>query len=209
MTSPVLGNHNSSLEVGHAAHRDRYPDPNPMCSRTAIAVFLAAGVLSILVCDPRSDHTTPLDSNTVSVFQEIIRTDGAVTFRSWEGKALRKDSDTEFAFFPEGRVEMLEYGFGLTRYAGSYEILGHGQIAVRLEGRGENWPDMQLERDGSTLLLRPMDPKVGFVMGNRGGVVISADDGSYWPFHEVTGGEKSEILATLEELRRISHDQSK
>ena len=174
---------------------------------TLFLVVLASG-LPALACDPRSEQARSPDSDALSEFQDIIRRDGAVTFRSWDGKAFRRDSDTEFAFFAEGKVEILEYGFGLFRYAGSYEIREHGQIAVNLAGLREDWPDMKLEREASTLVLKPVDSEVGFVMGNRGGAVVSGDGGSYWPFREVTGRDKREILDTLEELRRSHHEES-
>src|SRR2546427_12171191 len=55
----------------------------------------------------------------VSNFNDRIAKDGLLTFRSWSGKLLRTDSDTEITFLPEQRVHMTEYGYVVNSYDGA------------------------------------------------------------------------------------------
>lgn len=165
-------------------------------------VCVAAALVASTTCwSESSDRVAASQVTSTSPatieFQERIHRNSVVTFRSWNGKALRMDSDTELAFFPDHTVEMLEYGFTLSRYTGTYRIRSNGEISVQFRDFRGTWPDMLLERAGTSLLLRPADPEVGFVMGNRGGATIPSGAGSYWPFREVVGADKKQILETL------------
>ncbi len=84
------------------------------------------------------------------------------------------DSDTELVFFQDGSTGMLEYGFALALYRGTFEVDPSGRVSVEFRDLPAAWPDMMLERDDQSLLLRPPD-SAGFVMGGRGGAYIPAD----------------------------------
>jgi len=133
----------------------------------------------------------------VSNFNDRIAKDGLLTFRSWSGKLLRTDSDTEITFLPEQRVHMTEYGYVVNSYDGSYRIDASGEIMTKFEDFRHEWPVMLLQQDSTSLLLRPKDPKVGFVMGNRGGATILGDQGSYWPFRPISEQEQVEVKQEL------------
>ena len=168
---------------------------------TSLQLVIFALVLAAVVgCGSPSDvpAQNPL-LGPVSEFQGRIQRNGSVTFRSWNGKALRMDSDTEMTFFPNNAVHMFEWGLTLASYGGRYEIQPRGRITIHLEGFNERWPDMLLERDGTSLLLRPADAAQGFVMGTRGGAVIPGDKGSYWPFRMLTANEEKEVQRMIRE----------
>lgn len=58
---------------------------------------------------------------------------------------------------------------------------------------------MMLERDATSLLLRPAKGEVGFVVGNRGGATLPGAGGSYWPFRMLTGADETEALKMIKE----------
>jgi hypothetical protein len=168
---------------------------------------LAASLLFVLsvVVDCRSSTSRQADvalrptpvTPAAADFQERLDRAGVVTFRSWNGRALRMDSDTELVFFRDGSVGMLEYGYALSRYRGTFSVDSRGRISVRFQGFRGTWPDMVLERDAGVLRLRPADAKNTFVMGGRGGAYIPGDRGTYWPFRMLDGDEAKEVLETL------------
>jgi len=109
------------------------------------------------------------------------------------------DSDTELTFFPRNAVHMFEWGYTLTSYSGRYDLEPDGRITVQLKGFRERWPEMLLDRDTNSLLLRPADAAQGFVMGTRGGAYVPGDKGSYWPFRMLSGNEEKEVQKMIRE----------
>src|SRR5438132_5237668 len=84
-------------------------------------------------------------ANPPTVFSDLndrIAKDGLITFRSWSGKLLRMDSDTEITFLPEQRVHMTEYGYVVNSYEGSYRIDASGEVTAKFEGFRHEWPVM-------------------------------------------------------------------
>jgi hypothetical protein len=170
-----------------------------MLASLQIVVF-ALAISAVAGCGSPSDVATQNPaSDPVSEFQGHIQRNGSITFRSWNGKALRMDSDTEMTFFPKNVVHMFEWGFTLASYSGRYEIQPAGRITVQLKGFNERWPDMRLDRDATSLLLRPADAAQGFVMGTRGGAYVPGDKGSYWPFRMLTANEEKEVQKMIRE----------
>lgn len=160
----------------------------------ALVIAAAAG------CGPPADAPAgkPV-SGPVSQFQGHIQRNGSITFRSWNGEVLRMDSDTEMTFFPKNRVHMFEWGYTLASYSGRYEIQPDGRITVQLAGFNERWPEMLLDRDATSLLLRPAGPGQGFVMETRAGAYVPGDRGSYWPFRMLSANEEREVLKLIRE----------
>ena len=139
-------------------------------------------------------------ANPPTVFSDLndrIAKDGLITFRSWSGKLLRMDSDTEITFLPEQRVHMTEYGYVVNSYEGSYGIDASGEVTAKFEGFRHEWPVMLLQQDSTSLLLRPKDARISFVMGNRGGATIPGDQGSYWPFRPIPAQEQADVKRRL------------
>jgi hypothetical protein len=154
--------------------------------------------LTIVGCEPTT--SAPGSANRPTVVSDLndrIAKDGLLTFRSWSGKLLRTDSDTEITFLPEQRVHMTEYGFVVNSYDGSYRIDASGEVTAKFEDFRHEWPVMLLQKDSTSLLLRPKDPKVGFVMGNRGGATVLGDQGSYWPFRPISVQEQADVRQRL------------
>jgi hypothetical protein len=104
----------------------------------------------------------------VVAFEDLMRRDGALAFRSWEGKWIGMDSDTDLRFFPGGKVEMVEYGLGVVDYEGTYRLDFDGLLTATFEGYGR-WPVMRLGSDERSLVLSRSDGRKGW-----GGMVIKA-----------------------------------
>ena len=139
----------------------------------------------------------PLLLQAVPEFWERLARDGAVPFRAWNGLRVGMDSDTEIVFFSDGTVGMLEYGYDLQRYLGIYRVDEDGRISIAFASFPRGWPDMTLERDATDLLLRPVDPRIRFVMGSRGAATLIGGR-AYWPFRTVTEPEEAKLIARLQ-----------
>ena len=118
---------------------------------------------------------------------------GSITFRSWGGKWIGADCDTEITFLAGDEVTMTEYGVGVSRCKGTYSIQPSGEIRILFEKFGHDWPAIILERDAISIRLRPEKRGSGFIMGNRGGATMMSGQGSYWPFRPVPVDEEQEI----------------
>jgi hypothetical protein len=129
---------------------------------------------------PVAENATPADQ-----FEGAIAKKGSVLFRSWNGKTIGTDCDTEITFFPGGNVEMVEYGIGVNHYTGNYAIAKDGKISAEFKDFGQPWPVMILGQDTKGLVLRRADGKKGFIFGNRGGATVPGDAGTFWPFRAV------------------------
>jgi hypothetical protein len=141
----------------------------------------------------------PAPSAAVAQFERLARDRGSVTFRSWNGRAFRTDSDTELTFYPDHSVHMFEWGFGLSSYRGSYHVHQDGRIVARFKQFDQEWPVMVVYRDGDALMLRPWDTDVNFVMGNRGRATIPGGKRTYWPFRMITGDDEQNVLEMIKE----------
>jgi hypothetical protein len=129
----------------------------------------------------------------------LTRQRGSVTFRSYDGKAFRMDSDTELTFFPDHSVHMLEWGFTLNHYRGAYHAHSDGCVVARFKGFDQEWPVMVAYREGDVWMLRPWDPDVRFATGTRGGATVPAGGPTYWPFRMLTGEEEKKVLGMIRE----------
>jgi len=156
-------------------------------------------LLSFLVSQSATgDMTTDTENSTVaSEFQNRIRHNGSITFRSWNGKAIRMDSDSELTFFPNNSVHMFEWGYTLKNYTGTYQVEPTGRILIQFNEFDNDWPDMMLERDSDSLILRPAKTDQSFIMGNRGGAFLPSGKGSYWPFRMLIGEDEKQVLEMI------------
>lgn len=152
-----------------------------------ILLTVMAGCNSASASAAESSVTT-----AISELESRIARDGSVTFRSWEGRKIGMDSDTEITFLSNQTAHMTEYGFVVTTYKGTYRINPKGEVTGKFDAFKPEWPIMLLRKDSISLLLRPKNGK-DFVMGNRGGATIPGGKGSYWPFRPVPGREEAEI----------------
>jgi len=115
----------------------------------------------------------------VIAFEDLLRRDGALTFRSWEGKRIGMDCDTDLRFFPGGKLEMVECGLGVVQYEGTYRLDFDGLLTTKFEGY-DRWPVMRLGSDERSLVLSRSDGRRG--MGWDGHQSGMTDGKSYWPF---------------------------
>lgn len=127
----------------------------------------------------------------VKRFEDQLRRDDSIIFRSWNGKWIGTDCDTELQVLPGSKVKMIDYGVGVEAYRGSFRLDERGGVTLMLEGYGRAWPGMVLGGDSKSLVLSPVDSSQGFQMGNRGGATVSGRDGSYWPFRSIPIGERN------------------
>jgi hypothetical protein len=83
------------------------------------------------------------------------------------------DGDADVTFLPGGAVEMTRYSVGVQRFQGTYQLEPAGVVTVQLHAYNGVWPSMVLEKDKTSLILRPKDSK------------RQGEDGAYWPFRQV------------------------
>jgi hypothetical protein len=98
--------------------------------------FLATVFLVLAVPWHMTGHDAA--AKTTSEFNDRIKGNGSITFRSWNGKAFRMDSDTELTFFPHNAVHMFEWGYALASYRGTYQITSDGKITAQFK-RFDAW----------------------------------------------------------------------
>ena len=138
---------------------------------------------------------------TSAALEARIHDNGSATFRSWNGKAYRVDSDTEIAFFPDGSVHMLEWGYTLEHYAGRYKVHPDGFVSVWFKGYQQEWPTMRIEDRDGTLFLQPFNEENHFIIGNRSGSSSPPTGETFWPFRMIDGQEEAEVMKNLREKR--------
>ena len=158
-----------------------------------IAMFILALASASGCGRPDGPPTTASPAIARAQLRDRIAAAGSVTFRSWDGKWIGLDSDTEITFLPDQAIHMTEYGDGVSHFKGRSRIDPSGQITLLWEDFGHEWPVMILERDATSLRLRPSDSDQGFVMGDRSGATLQSGQGSYWPFRPVTAKEEAQI----------------
>lgn len=133
-----------------------------------------------------STHRTPPAQPAVAVsgavFKQLVAQRGSITFRSWEGKWIGTDCDTDLKFQPGGTVILTEYRYAVDHYRGTYDIDAKGVVTVKLSKYASSWPVMLAQRDPSSLLLQPVSGQQGFSLGGGAGATISSGQGNYWPF---------------------------
>jgi len=116
-----------------------------------------------------------------------------VTFRSFGGKWIGMDGDTDLTFLPNGAVHMFEYGDAVTGYYGTYAFDPGGNITLQLPTFGHGWPVMSMRKDATSLLFVAARDGNDLVMGNRGGATLAPTQGKYWPFRSLALAEEAEV----------------
>jgi len=114
-------------------------------------------------------------------FQEQLENDGEVVYRSFGGKWIGMDGDTDLYFGPENRVVMTEYGAVVSAYEGTFEISRDGEMTTHFPDCPFKWPTMLIGKDEQSFVLVGMSDG-NPVMGTRGGMTVMGSHGSYWPF---------------------------
>ncbi len=162
-------------------------------TRISIVILLVA-VGSLVGCKSTSSREAPAPAEVL--FEKRLNDNGAATFRSWNGKAYRMNSDRELAFFPDHTVQMLDWGLTLTHYRGHYTIDLEGRITASFEDYQPQWPMTQLDLDGETLLLRPVDPDPPLIIGQRHPTMMHTES-AFWPFRMLSGADEQHVLKAM------------
>ena len=98
------------------------------------------------------------------------------------------DSDTDIKLYAGGTVSLVEYGYAIAEYQGTYSIRDGSIIALTLAEYG-SWPKMVLARDGSFLQLTRADGRNDFRFGRRAGATVPGDAATFWPFRQIDSKE--------------------
>jgi len=128
------------------------------------------------------DSPVDADVDALAEFQARLSREGSITFRSWDGRWIEGDCTTDLQFLPDQKAKLWEDSRLSPIYDGTYRVDDKGEVTASFGRFGPPWPVMILARDTLSLHLRPKDPRVGFVMGNRPGVALPAGSGRFWPF---------------------------
>src|SRR5438874_12435583 len=82
---------------------------HPATKPTAVNVIIRRPKGAASQPAPAVQHGSEVNAE----FSEQLRRDGSITFRSWNGKWVGLDADTDLRFFPKQKIEMAEYGISI------------------------------------------------------------------------------------------------
>jgi hypothetical protein len=153
-------------------------------------------------CSERS--ATPVEPASAFDWNERVREYGSITFRSWNGEWIGTDCDTDLTFVSDSAAHLLEYRDGIVHYEGTYHIEPNGEVTLRFENRPSGWPVMLLERDTTSLLLRPRWGHLGGVIGPGRGDPLMDGEGSFWPFRPVAPEVERKVQEQLSMVRPLA-----
>jgi len=123
---------------------------------------------------------------------EQLESSGSVVFKSWNGESPQgADCRTDIILRADGSACLMEYGYALQEYKGSYSITNANEVVLALEGYPE-WPTMVLAEDESSLILLNKTGSTAYIFGKRAGSVIWGDPNKFWPFRMESPDKKQE-----------------
>lgn len=108
----------------------------------------------------------------VAALQERLAREGSVILRSWKGRWIGTDVDTDFQLLRDGRVKIVDYDEDVDTHHARCRLTPEGLLRI------EGWPDLALGADGKDLQLRPLGP-------------ASSKGEGYWPFRSIPLNQKS------------------
>ncbi|HTL29508.1 MAG TPA: hypothetical protein VL282_09805 [Tepidisphaeraceae bacterium] len=171
--------------------------------RRIISIAIATFLLAILVgCQSHTQRKADEPTSAVLAFDKRLAENGSVTFRSWNGKPYRMNSDTELAFFPNHTVEMLEWGMTATHYSGIYHVEPNGNITASFDDLQHAWPVTVLNKEGDSLILRPLADEEGFIVGLPRTASVPKAANGFWPFRMLSGDEERKVLDAMKQLAK-------
>jgi hypothetical protein len=162
--------------------------------RIQLTAALAAGCLLLVAicCLYRAARANPATAADVN---DLIGKRGSLTFRSWDGRWIGTDCDTDITFLPDQVVYIIESGIVVQQFKGTYRIDAGGEVTIRLDDPRKKWPIMLLDRDTLLLRLRPQRRSLSFLKSDWHEATIWDGKNSYWPFRPVTVEEDAMIRA--------------
>jgi len=154
-------------------------------------------LITVLVCVvfggcSKQTEPPPLDHSKQAVnVKEALDTRfsnaESITFRSWNGKWIGMDCDTDVTLNADGTAVLTEYGYAVREYTGTYSIANSTELSLVMRDY-DSWPTMYFIPEESDLLLVPTENSGEFVMGNRAGATVPGGGGSFWPFRQLPEG---------------------
>jgi len=160
---------------------------------TLLFALLVVGTLIGCHSAPKEEPPAP----ATLAFEKRLHDNGSVTFRSWNGKAHRMNSDTELTFLPNNVAQMLEWRLSVVHYDGTYHLDRDGHITASFDDYQAKWPVTVCELQNDTLLLRPIDPDAGYLVGQQGATYIPDRDSGFWPFRMLLGDDEQKVLQRM------------
>jgi hypothetical protein len=131
-----------------------------------------------------------------TLFRQELTGRDAIVFRSHNGKAYRRDSDTELVFYRNHDAVILDYGIAGEAFRGRYHLVNDdGYIVVWFKDFRSEWPVMRVDRDGDALILRPLHPPNGLAPFDPSATTQPAER-NYWQFRMLDASQTAEALAT-------------
>jgi hypothetical protein len=143
-------------------------------SSNALPALALLVLMSFLGCQ-RPAMTPQEKAEVIDQMNDLLAKRGKVEFRSWNGKWIGTDCDTDIVLRSGGIVEVVEYADAIARYDGKFQLDNDGVVSLHFEGIQTHWPVLMLEKDAKSLILRPKDRKVESEASGRRGY-------GYWPF---------------------------
>ncbi len=147
-----------------------------MARRSILLLAYLVALPVVLGCQYQPMSTqTRTKAELVMEFNDLLAKEGRIEFRSWNGKWIGTDCDTDIVLRSGGIVEVVEYADAIARYEGKFQLDNDGVVSLHFEGIQTHWPVLMLEKDAKSLILRPKDRKVESEASGRRGY-------GYWPF---------------------------
>ena len=158
-------------------------------SMFGIAILLTAGCTQASRSSALPESAEAVD-DPIAAIKDASASDGFISFRSWNGKWIGTDCDTEMELHSDGKAVLREYGYAIRTCVGTYAVTPAAdeylpRLTLQLNEYQNSWPKMVLYRDKSELLLMPSPDSTNFVFGNRAGATVPGDTGSFWPFRQI------------------------
>jgi hypothetical protein len=140
---------------------------------------------------PQQEPPKPALRPIARLNEQFGRSD-SVVFKSWNGELPQgADCRTDIILRADGSASLLEYGYALQEYKGSYSITNANEVVLALEGYPE-WPTMVLAEDKSSLILQNKNGSTAFIFGKRSASSIWGDPNKFWPFRMESLDKKQE-----------------
>jgi hypothetical protein len=140
---------------------------------------------------PKSVPLTPI-VETEKVIQTLL-TNRELRFVSRAGKLYGMDSDSIVMLATNHYAELIECGYTVRNYTGTYDVNRQGQIILTLTNYRSQWPAMQLCFSGDDFYLQTASGSTRFTMGDRAGATENSRMASFWPFKLVTDPLSTEL----------------
>jgi hypothetical protein len=156
-------------------------------SKTALSILLVLAT-SCSCSRPRRESPDRASLRAIPVvdaertIETLLAERGTLLFRSRSGKLYGMDSDTDVLISTNHQAQLIQYGYTVTKYAGTYSVDDDGQIALDLAKYRRKWPVMRLSTAQGDFYLQTASGSTHFIMGDRAGATETPSMAPFWPF---------------------------